>query len=354
MNRCQHSPYKNENGHVKLIIQIPCFNEENTLPLVFEKMPRQIAGIDEIEYQIIDDGSTDRTIEVARSLGVHHIVRAGRVNRRWLGRAFRMGVDHALQQGADIVVNTDGDNQYPSELIEVLVRPIIEGRADIVIGDRSPGKIREFSWIKRKLQVLGSGVIQFLTGGAVKDAVSGFRAYSREALLRINVLTNYTYTVDTLIQAQKKGLDIEWLPIFTNSKTRDSRLITSLFAKVRKSGSTILRLVTLYEPFKTFMLFAALFMVPGVLLLARFFIVYILLHGRGAGLIQSVVIGGVCVVVAVQMFVLGILADLLSANRTLIEDLLARIRALELSGSGKKLTQQSKKVSEEDQAANSL
>jgi glycosyltransferase involved in cell wall biosynthesis len=315
---------------VKLIIQIPCFNEERTLPLVFQKMPQRIAGIDTIEYQIIDDGSTDRTVEVARSLGVHHIVKAGRVNRRWLGRAFRAGIDHALQQGADIVVNTDGDNQYPSDLIEVLVRPIVEGRADIVIGDRSPGTIQEFSWIKRRLQVLGSGVIQFLTGGAVKDAVSGFRAYSREALLKINVLTNYTYTVDTLIQAQKKGLDIEWVPIPTNAKTRESRLITSLFSKVRKSGATILRIVTLYQPFKTFMLFALLFLVPGVVLLARFFVVYILLHGRGTGLVQSVVIGGVCIVIAVQMFVLGILADLLSANRTLIEDLLARIRALEL------------------------
>ncbi len=315
---------------MKLIIQIPCFNEERTLPLVFQKMPQRIAGIDTIEYQIIDDGSTDRTVEVARSLGVHHIVKAGRVNRRWLGRAFRAGIDHALQQGADIVVNTDGDNQYPSDLIEVLVRPIVEGRADIVIGDRSPGTIQEFSWIKRRLQVLGSGVIQFLTGGAVKDAVSGFRAYSREALLKINVLTNYTYTVDTLIQAQKKGLDIEWVPIPTNAKTRESRLITSLFSKVRKSGATILRIVTLYQPFKTFMLFALLFLVPGVVLLARFFVVYILLHGRGTGLVQSVVIGGVCIVIAVQMFVLGILADLLSANRTLIEDLLARIRALEL------------------------
>lgn len=319
---------------MKLIIQIPCFNEETTLPSVFEGMPRTIPGVDTIEYQIIDDGSTDRTVEVARSLGVHHIVSAGRVNRRWLGRAFRLGVDNALRHGADIVVNTDGDNQYPSRLIESLVRPIVEGRADIVIGDRSPGTVQEFSWIKQRLQVFGSRVIQFLTGSEVRDAVSGFRAYSREALLKIHVLTNYTYTVDTLIQANKKGLDIEWVPITTNPKTRESRLIKSLFSKVRKSGATIVRLVTLYDPFRTFLWFALVFAAPGLFLLARFFYFYILLEGRGTGLVQSVVVGGVLLVIAVQMFVLGILADLLSANRTLIEDLLGRMRRLELRDAG--------------------
>jgi glycosyltransferase involved in cell wall biosynthesis len=294
-------------------------------------MPRHIPGIDVIEYQIIDDGSTDNTVKVARSLGVHHIVSAGRINRRWLGRAFRAGIDHALKQGADIVVNTDGDNQYPSRYIADLVRPIVEGRADIAIGDRAPGKVKEFSWIKQRLQVLGSGVIQSLTGLPVKDAVSGFRAYSRDALLKIHVLTNYTYTVDTLIQSHQKGLDIEWVPITVNAKTRESRLITSISAKVRKSGGTILRMVTLYRPFRTFMLFSAMFLVPGVFLLARFFYYYIVRGGQGGtGLIQSVVIGGVCVMVAVQMFVLGILADLLAANRTLIEDLLVRMRKLEL------------------------
>ena len=315
---------------MKLIIQIPCFNEEKTLHLVFEGMPRHIPGIDVIEYQIIDDGSTDNTVKVARSLGVHHIVSAGRVNRRWLGRAFRAGIDHALKEGADIVVNTDGDNQYPSRFIADLVRPIVEGRADIAIGDRAPGKVKEFSWIKQRLQVLGSGVIQSLTGLPVKDAVSGFRAYSRDALLKIHVLTNYTYTVDTLIQSHQKGLDIEWVPISVNAKTRESRLITSISAKVRKSGGTILRMVTLYRPFRTFMLFSGLFLVPGVFLLSRFFYYYIVRQGQGTGLIQSVVIGGVCIMVAVQMFVLGILDDLLSANRTLIEDLLVRMRKLEL------------------------
>jgi hypothetical protein len=186
-------------------------------------------------------------------------------------------------------------------------------------------------------------VVQFLTRAEVRDAVSGFRAYSRESLLKLHVLTNYTYTVDTLIQAHKKGLDIVWVPIVTNRKTRESRLITSLLSKVRKSGATILRLITVYEPFKTFSLFSLVFLVPGLFLLARFFFFYILLHGRGTGLVQSVVVGGVCVVIAVQMFVLGILADLLSANRTLIEDILSRMRRLELSKKEKELQEEREK-----------
>jgi glycosyltransferase involved in cell wall biosynthesis len=315
---------------MKVLIQIPCFNEEHTLRSVFEEMPREIPGVSEIEYQIIDDGSTDRTVEVARELGVHHIVSAGRINRRWLGRAFRLGIDNALKSGADIVVNTDGDNQYPSSLIPDLVRPIIEGRADIVIGDRNPGAVAEFSWIKQRLQVLGSWIIQCLTGAPVHDAVSGFRAYSRESLLRIHVLTNFTYTVDTLIQAHMKGLDVAWLPISTNRKTRDSRLIKSLFNKVRRSGVTILRMVTLYRPFQTFLWMTAFFLVPGVLLLGRFFYFYFFTSGEATGHIQSVVVGGVLLVIAVQLFVLGILAELLAANRALIEDLLTRVKRKEL------------------------
>jgi len=315
---------------MKVLIQIPCFNEEHTLRSVFAEMPREIPGVSEIEYQIIDDGSTDRTVEVARELGVHHIVSAGRINRRWLGRAFRLGIDNALKVGADVVVNTDGDNQYPSSLIPDLVRPIIEGRADIVIGDRNPGAVEEFSWIKQRLQVLGSWVIQCLTGAPVHDAVSGFRAYSRESLLRIHVLTNFTYTVDTLIQAHMKGLDVAWLPISTNRKTRDSRLIKSLFNKVRRSGVTILRMVTLYRPFQTFLWMTAFFLVPGVLLLGRFFYFYFFTSGEAAGHIQSVVVGGVFLVIAVQLFVLGILAELLAANRALIEDMLTRIKRREL------------------------
>ena len=314
---------------MKLVIQIPCFNEAETLPQVFRDMPRSIPGVDQIEFQIIDDGSTDATVEVARGLGVTRVVTASRKNRRWLGRAFKAGIDAALAAGADIVVNTDGDNQYPSADIPRLIEPILQGKADIVIGDRNPGKVQEFSAIKRFLQVLGSQTVAFLTGAEVRDAVSGFRAYSRESLLKIHVLINYTYTLDTLIQAYKKGLDVVWIPIHTNAKTRESRLITSICSKVRKSGATILRLVMLYEPFKTFLWLTAFFALPGLLLLLRFMYFYFFVAGGGSGHIQSVVVGGVLLGIAAQMFVLGIIADLLSANRYLSEELLSRLRRLE-------------------------
>lgn len=315
---------------MKLIIQIPCFNEATTLPLVMQTMPKKIPGISCIEFQIIDDCSTDKTVEVAKSLGVHHIVSIPGVNRRWLGRAFKMGIDHALRQGADIVVNTDGDNQYPSARIADLVKPIVDGRVHVVIGDRSPSANTEFSLIKRFLQFFGSSVIQYLTNTPVKDAVSGFRAYSREALLNIHIVTNYTYTVDTLIQANKKGFDIEWLNINTNRKTRESRLITNIWDKVKKSGATILRMTTVYEPFKTFLFLATFFLIPGSLLLARF--LYFYFSGDGDGHVQSVIVGGVCCVIGVQMLALGIIGDLLAINRKLQEDALTRIRKLELDG----------------------
>ncbi|MCC6933963.1 MAG: glycosyltransferase family 2 protein [Deltaproteobacteria bacterium] len=315
----------------KLVIQIPCFNEEDTLPSVFEKMPKVIPGIDEIEFQIIDDGSTDQTVAIAKKLGVQHIVSVSRRNRRWLGRAFKAGVDHALKVGADILVNTDGDNQYPSERIPDLVKPILENKADIVIGNRHPENFYEFSAIKKKLQLLGNKTITFLTGEPIPDAVSGFRAYHRDALLKIHNYTNYTYTVDTLIQAYKKGLDVAWIDIVPNPKTRDSRLITSLVNKVKKSGATILRLVTLYEPFKTFLWLSGIFFVPGVLLLMRFLYYYLFVPGRGSGFIQSVVVGSIMIVIAMQMFLLGIIGDLLNANRRLSEDILTRVRELELN-----------------------
>jgi len=245
-----------------------------------------------------------------------------------LGRAFKAGIDNALIQGADIVVNTDGDNQYPSASIPDLVKPIVDGRVHVVIGDRSPSANKEFSLPKRFLQFFGSAVVQYLSGAPVKDAVSGFRAYSRQALLNIHIVTNYTYTVDTLIQANKKGLDIEWLNISTNRKTRESRLITNIWDKVKKSGTTILRLTTVYEPFKTFLVIAAVFFVPGFFLIARFLFFYF--SGNGDGHIQSVTVGGACCVIGVQMLALGIIGDLLAINRKLQEDTLTRVRVLEL------------------------
>lgn len=297
--------------------------------MVFASMPRSIAGVDELEFQIIDDGSTDATVQVARSLGIQHVVRIPGRNRRWLGRAFRQGIDNALRQGADIVVNTDGDNQYPSEAIPTLLAPILNGTCDIAIGDRNPGENHEFSPMKRFLQRVGSRAVQLFCREEIPDAVSGFRAYTKRALLTINVITNYTYTVDTLMQAHKKGLDIAWVPIETNKKTRESRLITSLFAKVRKSGATILRLATVYEPFKTFALLSALCGLPAAALIARF--LYFYATGGGAGHVQSLVIAGALLVIAFLMFVLGILAELLAVNRSLIEDLLSRVRSLEIA-----------------------
>lgn len=314
---------------MKVIIQIPCFNEAKTLPLVFANMPSAIAGVDILEFQIIDDGSTDDTVAVARSLGVQHVVRIPGHNRRWLGRAFKAGIDHALKQGADIIVNTDGDNQYPSEAIPALLQPILKGEVDIAIGDRNPGKIDEFSLLKRFLQRLGSKVVELICGQPVRDAVSGFRAYSRPALLKIHVMTNYTYTVDTLMQAHNKGLDIAWVPIQTNPSTRDSRLITSLFSKVRKSGATILRLATVYAPFKTFAVLSALFAIPALAVLTRF--LYYYFTGDGVGHIQSLVIAGAMLVISVLLVVLGILGELLAVNRSLIEDLLERVRTLEIA-----------------------
>lgn len=306
---------------MKVIIQIPCFNEEETLPLVFEKMPKKIEGVDELEFQIIDDGSTDNTVEVAKKLGVKHVVSYRGKNRRWLGRAFSLGVRNALENGADILVNTDGDNQYPSERIPDLLKPILEGKAEIVVGDRKTSTVKEFSIIKKMLQRLGSYVTQLAAGDRVPDAVSGFRAYSREALLRLNVTTNYTYTVDTIIQASKKGLDISWIEIKTNKKTRESRLIKNLFTKVRKSGGTILRVFTLYEPTKMFLFLGSPFLISGLLLLGRFSYFYV--QGEGDGYIQSVVIGAVSLVLFFQVLSLTIIADLLTINRKLAEEILA-------------------------------
>lgn len=316
---------------MKLIIQIPCYNEEKTLPEVIAALPKSIPGIDIIETQIIDDGCTDGTVAIAKKLGVNHIVSINSRNRRWLGRAFKVGIEHALKCGADIVVNTDGDNQYPADRIFDLVQPILTRKAHLVIGNRNPGNFHEFSPVKKFLQRTGNQLITFLTTHKTPDAVSGFRAYSREALLKINIVTNYTYTVDTLMQAYKKGLDVEWLPITPNPKTRESRLIKSLFSKVRRSGSTILRMSTVYTPFKTFSIASLILGIPGIFLLLRYAYVYFFIPVRASGHIQSVVIGSILVVIAIQMFALGVIGDLLAVNRTLLEEILTKNQEKEYS-----------------------
>ncbi len=314
---------------MKVIVQIPCFNEAETLPMLFEAMPRSIPSVDTLEFLLIDDGSVDETEAVAKRLGIQQYIRVPGKNRRWLGRAFRIGVDQALLLDADILVNTDGDNQYPSSKIPELIAPILSGAADVVIGDRHPADIQEFSKFKRLLQRFGNQVIALLTGEASRDAVSGFRAYSREALLQLNVITNYTYTVDTLIQSYKKGLDVAWIDIAPNPKTRDSRLIKSSIEKVRRSGFNILRLLSIYEPFRVFLGAALLFFLPAFVLLTRFFYFYLFDRPNAVGHVQSVVLGSACLVISVLLAVFSVIAGLLSVNRILLEDLLRRVKRLE-------------------------
>ena len=309
---------------MKVIIQIPCFNEEKTLPDVFQTMPRSIVGVDILEYQIVDDGSTDNTIKVAKELGVHHIVEVGHKNRRWLGRAFAIGVDHALAQGADILVNTDGDNQYPSEAIPALLGPLLKGEADIVIGDRGPSTVAEFSLVKRFLQGFGSKVVGFFSGTDVPDAVSGFRAYNFKALRKINITTNYTYTIDTLMQANIKGLDVAWIPIRINRKTRDSRLIRSLSGKVLRSASTILRISAVYQPLKTASALSILFFGPALYYISRFLYFYSV--GEGQGNIQSLVLSAALLVMGGTLVLTGILGELFAVNRRLLESILEEMK----------------------------
>jgi glycosyltransferase involved in cell wall biosynthesis len=307
---------------VKVVIQIPCYNEEETLPATVADLPRQFDGVDQVEYLVVDDGSRDRTAEVARSLGVHHVVRF--TNNKGLARAFMAGIDYALAVGADVIVNTDADNQYVGEDIELLVRPILEGRADMVIGDRRPDTIAHFSPVKRRLQHWGSWVVRQLSGTEVPDTTSGFRAYSREAALRMNVVSDFTYTLETIIQAGKQSVAIDHVPIRTNPMLRKSRLYRSVAGYVKRSAATILRVYTMYEPLKMFTyagaLVFALGLVPGV----RF--VYLYFTVGAAGHIQSLILSAMLVILGFQIFVLGVVADLIAANRKLIENVLYRVR----------------------------
>jgi glycosyltransferase involved in cell wall biosynthesis len=317
---------------MKVIVQIPCFNEAETLPLVFANMPKQISGINSIELMVIDDGSTDSTQEVARSLGVDHLVCIPGPNRRHLGRTFQVGIEHALALGADIVVNTDGDNQYRSEDIAALVRPIVEGQADLVIGDRRPWFCRDFSLPKRFFQKAGNVLVSLLAGRSVRDAVSGFRAYNRESLLRMNVLTHYTYTLDTLLQAYRKGLRVSWVDISTNPPTRESRLARHPAEMVIRCGLSALRLSTIYQPLRTLSLLSLPPLLASAALLGRFAYFYFFVPAHSAGHVQSVVVGGSLLAIGIVFLVFGALAELLAVNRRLLEDLLTRTRRLQLKG----------------------
>lgn len=310
---------------MKLLIQIPCFNEEHTLPLVLREIPREIPGIDRVEVLIIDDGSTDATVEVARALGVDHVVRHPR--NLGLARSFRDGLDACLKRGADLIVNIDGDNQYKASDIPRLVAPIVAGRADMVIGDRQTHTISHFSPVKKALQRLGSAVVRRLSGVQVRDAVSGFRAFSAPAARRLNVLSTYTYTLETLLQARAKGLVVEEIPIVTNPKLRESRLIKSLRGYILRSIETMVRTFTLYNPLQVFLSLGATFVGAGVLIGLRF--LYFYFESKGSGHVQSLILAAILTIVGALIIMVGMLADLIRFNRLLIEDVLERMKVLE-------------------------
>ncbi len=315
---------------MKLIIQIPCLNEAATLPLTVGGIPRQIPGIDQVEVLVVDDGSTDDTVAVARAVGVDHIVR--HPYRRGLAAAFQTGMDAALGLGADLIVNTDGDNQYPQADIPRLIAPLLDNSADLVIGDRQPTKLAQFSPLKRLLQGWGSWVVRLASGTAVPDATSGFRAYTREAALRLNIFTQYTYTLETIIQAGKKGLRVAHIPIVANPKLRRSRLIRNEWDYIKRSAATIVRIYALYEPLRTFGFVSLPFFLVGGVLLLRFFAFYLTGDAVGvARFVQSVLIGGVSLVIGFLIFLFGVLADLIGQNRRLHEETLYRLKRLELN-----------------------
>ncbi|MCG7286819.1 glycosyltransferase family 2 protein [Cellulomonas sp. ACRRI] len=316
---------------MKVFVQIPCLNEEATLPAVLASIPREIPGVDELEILVIDDGSTDRTVEVARAHGVRHVVQHSR--NQGLARSFRDGVDYALAHGADVVVNTDGDNQYPQDRIPDLVAPVVEGRADIVIADRQTATIAHFSPFKKLMQRVGSGVVNFAADTQLPDAASGFRAYSRAALIRLNVVTEFSYCMETIIQAGHKRLRIASIPVTTNAKTRESRLFRNIFHHMAKSGSAIVRSYLMFKPYVLFAWFAAVFGVLALFPAVRFLV----LHfgpGDSDGNVQSLIFAAIMAVAALLSVALGILSDLLRTNRTLLEEQLERIKQIQYPGPG--------------------
>ncbi len=311
---------------MKLVIQIPCLNEEASLPATLADLPRQLAGIDEIEIVVIDDGSSDATTAVARSLGIRHVVRAP-VNQG-LARAFSVGLDYALRLGADIVVNTDADGQYRGDQVERLIAPILHHEADVVIGDRRPGRLAHFSASKRLLQVIGSWVVRQLSGTRVPDATSGFRAFSREAALRMNVISDFTYTLETIIQAGKKQLMVTHVAIDVNPETRPSRLFPGIPSYLIRSAATLVRIYALYEPLRVFTIIGLLLLAGGTSIGARF--LYFYLAEGGEGHIQSLILAAVLVLAGVQTMLIGLLADLIGSSRRMLEDTLLRVRRIEL------------------------
>ncbi len=300
---------------MKLVINIPCLNEEQTLPQVLKEIPDYLEGIEEIEVQIIDDGSTDNTAQIAQKYGARVIRHKENLG---LGIAFRHGLEAALANGADILVNTDADNQYPSRYIHTLIKPIIQGKADVVIGNRQTWKVKHFSLLKRFFQWLGSASVRKLSGSDVKDTVSGFRAYSRESLLHLNIKTKFSYVLDTIMQCSNKNLKMVSVDITTNPPTRKSRLFKNMFQHIRKSGFNLIKIFIMYKPFITFMFMSIIFMVPSLLIIIRFLYFYV--TEGGSGHIQSLIAAAILFNTSVLMIALGIFVELVKYNRELIED----------------------------------
>lgn len=300
---------------MKLVINIPCLNEEATLPLVLQDIPTHIDGVDQIEIQIVDDGSSDDTVKVALQHGCRVIKHKRNLG---LGIAFRSGMEAALENGADILVNTDADIQYPSRYIPDLIKPIMEGKADVVIGNRQTWKIKHFSPLKRVLQWFGSASVRKLSGSDVVDTVSGFRAYSRDSLLRLNVKTRFSYVLDTIMQCASKNLVMVSVDITTNKPTRKSRLFKNMFQYIRKSGFNLIKSYVMYKPFKTFLTLSIAFLIPVLFLVGRF--IYFFLNGSGDGHVQSLIASAMLFSTSMLMLALGIIVELTKYNRELIED----------------------------------
>ncbi len=308
---------------MKLVIQIPCYNEEKSLPITIKDLPDKIEGIDEIEILVIDDGSTDRTVKVAQELGVKSIVSLG--HNKGLAKAFVAGINKALDMGADIIVNTDADNQYRALYIKDLIKPIIENKADIVIGTRPVSEIKHFSFLKKILQKLGSFVMRLVSKTDVKDAPSGFRAFSRNAALQLNVFDNYTYTLETIIQAKAKGLVVDSVDIEVNPELRKSRLFSNMFQYIRRSIFTMLRMFIIYRPFRFFIILGSLILFFGLIPGGRF--LYFFLNGSGQGHIQSLILSAILLITGVQVVLLAVISELISINRKLIEDVQRMVKS---------------------------
>jgi glycosyltransferase involved in cell wall biosynthesis len=317
---------------MKLIIQIPCLNEAATLPATLADLPRSVPGIDTIEVLVIDDGSRDGTASVARAHGVDHVIRFRQP--KGLAAAFMAGIDASLKAGADVIVNTDADNQYAGRDIAQLVAPLLAGEADIVIGDRNIRELPDMSWAKKQLQHVGSWAVRFVSNTKVPDTTSGFRAYSREAALRMTIVSDFSYTLESIINAGKRRLAIAHVDVATNPRTRPSRLFKSVWGYVKESGATIVRIYTMHEPLKVFTYLGSITFLIGFAIAMRFVYSY-LMYGYEPGKIQSLILSAVLMIVGFQVVLIGFLADAISGLRRLIEDLLYRVRVMEIDDPGR-------------------